>query len=294
MLLFACRAILAQAPKTDPAPPADGMAVVQRLLDRGKLELSTRPSSAAERFHFLCKTQAGGKDAGLATRCFYVIRDRDRVAVVSWPGDENGIDRPSVYSTNGLTVAVDPDRPGGLILLEGGGPDVMITHDGNSLVMKFGAKSDGDNAAASVLLDVAPILKSAMTKARRSNYDARTGVVQMDLGQLVLNLIIPPDPGEQTILGFDELMIGNEDTGAWVKVSKTAGPKLDYFSVTADAVRQLGLPVRTPGKEFDARRLWVASVDFDRDTKLREAAEKLHTLFKPRTKAKPRLDKEQR
>jgi hypothetical protein len=218
MLLSACRAILAQAPKTDPAPPADAMAVVQRLLDRGKLELSTRPSSAAERFHFLCKTQAGGKDAGLATRCFHVIRDHDRVALVSWPGDENGIDRPSVYSTNGLTVAVDLDRPGGLILLEGGRPEVRVTHDGNSLVMEFGFKSDGDNTAASVLLDVAPILKRAMTKARRSNYDARTGLVQVDLGQVVINLIIPPDPGDQTILGFDELAIGNEDAGSIVKV----------------------------------------------------------------------------
>src|SRR3954471_24750884 len=124
MLLFACRAILAQAPRTDPAPPADAMAVVQRLLDRGKLELSTRPTSAAERFQFLCKTQAGGKDAGSAARCFHGIRDGDRVALISWPGDENGSDRPSVYSTNGLTVAVDPDRPGGLILLEGFRPEV--------------------------------------------------------------------------------------------------------------------------------------------------------------------------
>jgi hypothetical protein len=52
--------------------------------------------------------------------------------------------------------------------------------------------------------------------------------------------------------------------------------------------------VRTPGKEFDGTRLWVTPIDFDRDPKLREAAEKLHTLFKPRTKAKPGLDEGQR
>jgi hypothetical protein len=135
-------------------------------------------------------------------------------------------------------------------MVEGGNPSVTVTAG----EVQFGHGS-GDAAPDSVLLDVAAILKAVMGKASRSNYDARSGVVQVDTGRVVLNLSVPSNPADQTILGFDELAVGNDDFGFLVKVAKSAGPKLDYFSVTPGAVRNLGLPVRTPGKEFDARRL---------------------------------------
>jgi hypothetical protein len=274
LLLLTCQVTADDS--TAPAPAGDGNAVLQRLLDRGKLELSTRPTSAAERFHFVCKVQSGP-----TTRSFYVVRDGDRVALVAWPGDAEGGAPPSLYSTNGLTVAVDPDEPGGLILLEGGQPEVTVTADATGLVMEFGASSN-QAAPAPVLLDVAPILKRALEKSRRSNYDPRRGVAQVDTGRSVVTVLVPTDPAKQTVLGFEELVLGGQGLGVGIKIPRSAEPTRDYLSVTAADVRKLGVPVRTPGKEFDVKRLWLSPVDLRRDARLAAAAEKLQSLFKPK------------
>jgi hypothetical protein len=231
-----------------------------------------------------------GADGALGTQNFYVIRDGAKVALVSWPGEAEGRGLPSCYSTNGLLVALDPDNPGGLILVEGGHPDVTVTYGDQGGVMQFGHTADG-KGEASILLDAAAILKTYMEKARRTNYDPASGVVQADTGRTVLSMVVPTDPAQQTILGFTELAMGNKEFGVWVKVAQSAAPSRDYLSVTADAVRKLGLPLRTPGKEFDAKRLWLNSTDASRDPKLRRASEGLESLFVPRPKGNPAGEK---
>jgi hypothetical protein len=254
-----------------------GKAVVQKLLDGGKLELSTRPTSGAERFHFFCMTKITGKDGALETRSYYVVRDGKRVAMLTWPGDGDDNGHPCWYSTDGLVVALDPDVPGGLILDATGAPVVLVTDDGERPVVKFEHRA-GEKAGR-VVLDVAPILKQFASDARRYSYDEKESAVTIDVGQADLRVRVSPDVAERSVVDFDELVFGNKYVSLWVKVPTTAAPKRDYFSVTAESVRKLGLPVRTPGKEFDASRLQIPLADLRRDPKLREASEKLQSLF---------------
>ena len=60
-----------------------------------------------------------------------------------------------------------------------------------------------------------------------------------------------------------------------------------HLDWTSRARRKLGVPVRTPGKEFDVKRLWLTPMDFRRDMRLRDAAEKLQTLFPLKGGKKP-------
>jgi hypothetical protein len=287
LLLLAWKGVAGEGPAVDRGAQAQADAeakgILQKLLDSGRLELSTRPSGAAERFAFSCKLEAVGENAALATRMFSVVRDGERAALVSWPGEAKG-GLPSCYSTNGLMVAVDPVEPGGLILLPGGQPAVTVTHDGEALRVQFG--HDNRTPEESVLLDVAPILKRAMTKARRFSYDATTEEVQVDIDGMCFIVLVPTDPARQTVLGFEELALGTKEFHMWVKVESTAELKRDYFAVTAESVRKLGLPVRTPEKESDLKRLWLTPMDFRRDLRLRDAAEKLQSLFPLKEKAK--------
>jgi hypothetical protein len=184
-------------------------------------------------------------------------------------------------------VAVDPDEPGGLILLTGGRPAVTVIHDGKALTGEFG--HDDRAPEESVLLDVAPILKRAMAKARRFSYDATTEAVQVDMDRMYFMILVPTDPARQTVLGFEELALGTKEFHMWLKVGRRPELKRDYFSVTAESVRKLGVPVRTPEKESDLKRLWLTPMDFRRDMRLRDAAEKLQSLFplKEKSKGKP-------
>lgn len=266
---------------------AEARAVVQRLIKNGRLELSTRPESAAKTFHFLMATtrREGAKTVRAG---WHVARDGRGVAVLALPGDANG-DPPVYCCTNSLWVGLDPARPGGLMLGEDAVANVTLTSGADGVQFECAIES-GAGRQGSILFDAATLFSNLLEAARSAEFDAAKGVVTIRTEHNTCQILIPPRPADRSVLGFNELLMSSGGNHIQVVVGPTPRPKRDYFSLTKKAVMDLGLPVRNIGEEKtrqvltqeEAMRLMSPNADSLKDPLARAAAEKLAALLPPR------------
>jgi hypothetical protein len=291
-------------PAPAPGKSKEAAAAIEGLLKKGKLELSTRPQSAAEAFQFYFAAQILDGKKSVSTN-WHVVRDGKRVAVVARAGDDVN-SPPFFYMTEGLFVVVDASNPGGLAVAEGGRPAFSLGSGPQGQMFdcsfRWGAKApeDKDNNVDKddkderpmILVDAGALLGDLLSHARRSEYDAAKGIVTLRTEHLTAKVLIPPKEQDRTVLGFRELLVGGGGNAVHLSIPPTAKPTADYFSVTKEAVMALGLPVRklSEGKaveleEAEAMKLMFPPPDFLKDPKMRQTSEKLGGLLKPRSAA---------
>ena len=266
---------------------AEARAVVQRLIRNGRLELSTRPESAAKTFHFLIAT-TGREGAKTVRASWHVARDGREVAIVALPEDAKGVS-PVYCCANGLWVGLDPARPGGLMLGEDAVANVTLTSGADGVHFEWGIKS-GPGGQGSILFDAAALFSNLLEAARSAEFDAAKGVVTIRTEHNTCQILIPPRPADRSVLGFNELLMSGGGNHFQVVVGPTPRPKRDYFSLTKKAVMDLGLPVRNIGEEKtrhvlteeEAMRLMSPNAESLKDPLARAAAEKLAGLLPPR------------
>ena len=270
----------------------DAKAVVQRLLDKGGLELSSAPTSVTERFYFRFTFAVDDEKSG--ERFPYemtVVRDGAKTAMIGRPDvrdDED--DAPPFFFVNDKLVGfVDVDRPGGLILFDDpNGPVFRLdARDGAYKVdMGFGSRKD---TKPRILFDAQSILSGALEHARTAHYDKEIGLVGLVTKSSVFAVAMPLAGEDQALFGLRALGFssldhrgGREPMKSTVTIGTAPQPPREYLSTTRAMVEGLGLPTRELTKKKDTGRTPFPNAGF-RNQQVRRAAEKLGTLF-PRRK----------
>jgi hypothetical protein len=105
------------------AEAVDGLPALKKLVDGGRLKLSLDETSAADTFYFGLVAYLRTPQAGTQSTEMAVWREGQSFLFWSWARDsKNSV--PTCAVTDGLFVGLDLKNPGGVVLFEGGHPEV--------------------------------------------------------------------------------------------------------------------------------------------------------------------------
>ncbi|HZK81848.1 MAG TPA: hypothetical protein VFC46_12290 [Humisphaera sp.] len=258
--------------------PADE--VIQRLLKEGSLQLSTDKLCTVERFSFrllLRYTAPNAPDQGMD--CI-VVRDRARVAILVRTLDQ----LPYCYMTEGLVVAADMRKPGGLVIYEQGAPEFVweVNQTGKQDDMHLQQPSDAK--LGRIRLDLGGLLRLRAQGATGTAYDPIRGVITVTTDNTENQWLLPAadlrPPLPIAIKDFVTRVPGKVVCG--VTVSNETQPQNDFFSVTKEAVTKLGVPVRQLSK--DENLVVIPPAKFGDDEQQRKTASLFSILLPDRRK----------
>jgi len=291
-LLSAARGDDAAAPPATPkanADAVDGLPALKKLFDGGRLRLSNDDQSAAKAFYFTLtgwvRTPPGRADIA-------VWRDGDKLLVWSWSYPA-GDDRPesaiaTCAAADGLFVGLDPKNPGGLVLFQGGHPEVVLAGAADKQSADFRVRYRPAGAdAARVLFDGRTLIQSTFPRMLSASLDAQQGLIKVKTEKATVDV---KPAGEKRPCALDYVMITGEQQAVTFYVPpEPPKPQPLVGQLTAQAVKALGLPLRTLTADDEAAfrpYFDVPVADFQTDPRHRQAAMKLWSLLQEKGEEK--------
>jgi hypothetical protein len=259
-------------PTTNPSP--DAVKALADLAAHPRLRLTNDATSAHDRYSYAIAINPPAGGLGQSTSVL-VVRDGEHFGVVV---GAKGL--PCYYMTPGLLIALDPKKPGQLMM-----------HQGGSVQILFGGKDAGSQLSyvpqgnvSSIVLDPAALLTSIAAKSSRLDYrpeQQRLGI-KTDLGDLIK--IKLPKEGHLDGYPIESLMFQspgpNSSTFAFGNVTPDIVLKKSIARRTAEDVRKLGIPIRQlTDAEVTTDFFALARREFGENEEEREMAEQLRALF---------------
>lgn len=157
----------ATRPADDVASKA-ALASLKALVTKGRLELSTAPTSAADQFCVKLSMQFGsGASAGYPPPAQdIVIRDGDRAAVL----EQTPTGDCRAYCTDGLFLMIDHDHPGSIKRAQIGFPNVEFD-EGPDGLFHFQCGIDLDGYEDQISIALGQLIETMIANAKYSSYD---------------------------------------------------------------------------------------------------------------------------
>jgi hypothetical protein len=215
-----------------------------------------------------------------------VARNGQKFAMVARPGmrpGSEGRNPPYAYMTEGLLVAVDPQAPGGLVVVDRVKPHFKLTGE-QGIDWDWGV-GVGETDRTEIRLDFTGILRGLLGACQEADYDARGGVLKLQTANSVCRVYIQDKGDGRKGILFKGLIVVRRDKGGWIGVMGSRDPQLGprFFSVTKESVLKLGLPIREMPEKGGStvpkqvQRLLFPSASLFKDHKAIEAAQTLES-----------------
>lgn len=264
---------LTTAPSTQPTSE-DALALLKKLAQQ-PLRLSTDRDSAADTFclRFIMRvTSKDGRDLQLQA---FIVRKGDRAAILVMSFD--GL--PYCYMTKDLVLAVDNDRPGGLVEYDKGCPQFIFDADPTSGQVTSQITHGVKLAAPRVVCDLAHLIDSMMPKLVNVHFDPKTReITARTQGSLTgIELSSPEHPSP---IGVDEFDVRTRSGMIGVHIGDYPEPLRDLFAINQHAIDGLNVKIRRLGAD-EAMPIDLTP-DYGKDERIRKAAEALASLFRIR------------
>ena len=265
---------------------AETVALLERLLEDGRLRYSNDADDAAKQFHFVTRVARTLPSGERSVVELTVSRDEGGVRIVC--AQPNGL--PYAYLASGLFVALDPERPGGLVVRNTGAPTFLLRADPQQHRLNFGLAYAAKQREPYVLLDLASVLRSTLAKMREGRIDHQSATVHVKAEHSVMTVFL----GDQTtpVAG----LIATSDDGATsVHVTRIGLGRAAWPTpLTVNAVVKLGLPLRRAAANDKDPLDLLRAPDVAQDAAMKATAEKLQReLLQPR-EAVPEEEKPKR
>jgi hypothetical protein len=267
------------------AEAVDGLPVLKRLVEGGRLRLSADESGAATSFYFALFAYVRGPQGASPSTEVAVWRDGPHLLIWTGSRQEKKPPLPTCAMTDGLFVGLDPTHPGGLVMIEGGHPEVIFSGSQDKKGIDFfaGYRRTGLDAAR-VVFDGKAVIQSSFSTMTSASYDERSKTVTVTTRRAKMQLKPAPDPKLPCALEW--LTVTGPSQAVALRMAQeplNPPPKVENF--TAAAVEASGLPLRRLGAEDPEAELRpyfdIPVADFYADPRHRQAAEKLWTILRP-------------
>ena len=260
-------------------------AEIDRLLGSRYLRLATDQESGAANYHFTVWVARRTERNQIRSTNIDVVCDGGQVALLC--SSASGL--PYCYMREGLFVAIDGKRPGGLMMYRRGGPTFLLGADDTDH-LNFVLSYAGRTTKPYVLLDLRSLLRSTKHKLRKAAFDANTGRIEgeTEFASVWIEVRRSSAPDEVPV---KELITTNGRAGQAVGVVDVGihspAPR-NLIVITQEAVEALSLPVR-PLNEEDVNPMdLLTPAGFPATAGEREAAMRLQELFARPASAVPR------
>ena len=262
----------APAPATQPA--AEVRRAVETVTKHKNLRLSNDPQSMAEKFTFRCHIRLPAA-AGRQPADVQVVRDGGQIGMLVVGKD--GL--PFCYLTDGLLVAIDQAKPGGLVMHQGGGVTFKLHGEAGLTHVDFGYSAD--RPGSTIGLDPAAALSGILEKVAHGRFDPARQVAEIRTvrgHRVVLKLA-----EQKATYPLLALLIQSADGLGFAvgQVVPGAVPKAQLAGRSADDVKKLGLPVRELTRAEINPRLILPPKTFGEAEGERAAAKAFTGLFAP-------------
>jgi hypothetical protein len=208
---------------------------------------------------------------------YLVVRDGKHVSVLVSTAE--GL--PVYFLTDGLFVGVDFDRPGGLMLYDGGDPTMTLASaaDGSGVDLDVSFTASGRRRR--IIVDVASLLRAVLPKTLAATV-GKDGSLSLKSERSRITLS-PPDVTDKSGFGVGSVSIrtakGMELTVEGFSADAEKSPR-GMIGMNRNSIEALGLPIRVltlDGAPLPANLL--APAGFSHAQGERKAAEKLQSLF---------------
>jgi hypothetical protein len=267
------------AERTD-APACEPLVAVQRLAEDHALCLSS-DDRLAKRFHALIRIAFHARDGVRATG-YLVQRDDQRVAVLMLSDD--GL--PFCYMSNGFLAAFNADKPGHLLVHEGGSPSCTLNCDVDTGRGSCNVGYASNGGPPRVLLDFPAILSACSKLAHDATLDRDKGEIVLKTRQATVSIELAPAQDAHgfpikllTMLGVarDSLAVG--------PIGLESEPAVNLMGIDRGVVDGLEIPYRRLTGEQASRLDVIVPPRFGTNQLEKQAAQRLMTLFPPRRKS---------
>ena len=263
--------------------------VLERLVERSPLRLSTDPQSAAETFSFVTHATRRSERGDRLASDVFVARSGARVGIVT--ASPNGL--PYCYMTGGLLVTTDRANPGGLIVYPHGAPSFVLNCDEDREFINFTVTYSDDVHDPKIVLDLRSLLKSTLKTAKEAAFGEGGGYITVRTkgGAVVVELAKGDPDRAPGISGFTLSSTKSQLTLSVLRVTVDSPPPLNLFDVSEERLRRLQVPVRAVGaRDIQGIDLLVPA-DFGKDPRERAAAQALlKLLISGQGREPPRVD----
>ena len=277
------------------AEAVDGLPVLKKLLHGGRLRLSLDESSASDRFYFGLVAYVRSPQAGTQSTEFAVWREGEKFLLWSWSRQGNQR-MPACTVTDGLFVGLDQKNPGGVVMFEGGHPEVVFSATDDRKGGRFAVTyhPTGRDAAV-VVFDAKAIIQSSFESMVTASYDEKAKAIRVQTRRMRMEIKPEDDPKQPCAVRSLRVTGQTQAMGFWLSnVKLDPPPRVDNF--TAANVEVTGLPVRRLSEgDVDEFKPYfdVPLPDFNSDARHRQAAGKVWSLMRPAEPAKDSPKKEQ-
>jgi hypothetical protein len=275
-----------QAPITGPdAEAVDGLPVLKQLVEGGRLRLSADDASAATTFYFALFAYVRGPQGVSPSTEVAVWRDGQHLLVWTGSRQDKKPPLPTCAMTDGLFVGLDPKNPGGVVLIDGGHPEVVFSgsQDKKGIDFVVAYRRTGLDAAR-VFFDGKAIIQSSFSTMTSASYDEKNKTVAVTTKRAKMQLKPAADPKAPCALEW--LTVTGPTQAVALRMAQEPlkpPPRVENF--TAAAVEASGLPLRRLGADDPDSELRpyfdVPVADFYADPRHRQAAEKLWMILRP-------------
>ena len=240
----------------------DGLPVLRRLQNDGRLDLSTTRPAAGKPFHFILRMPAtDGEDLVISV---HALQERTSVLLCSADG------LPLWYLTEHLVIGLDPDYPGGLVVTDREVPVVRFG-TGDEGQIDIGVVGSTKDAKGLVELNVGSLLRGGRVKV--ATYDALTGHLRLRHPNSTADIEVTDNP-EFPVASISFRSDAGPACGAFgITVGPTTRP---VEIVTRSAIENLGVPLRQVAS-FETT--FHPAPSLLRNAKCRDTAEKFSALL---------------
>lgn len=265
------------------ADAVDGLPALKKLVEGGRLKLSLDETSATDRFYFGLVAYVRSAQAGTQSTEMAVWREGDKFLFWSWARDGK-VSIPTCAVTDGLIVGCDLKNPGGVVLFEGGHPEVAFTaapdmKGGEFLVRYHPTGRD----AARLVFDAKAIIQSSFETMTSASYDEKNKSIKVTTKRARME--IKPEDDPKRPCAVRSLMITGQSqaVGFWLATDPIKPPPR-VEKLTAANLEATGLAVRRLTVE-DAEELGaffkVPLPNFLADARHRQASQKIWSVMRP-------------
>jgi hypothetical protein len=275
-----------QPPITGPeADAVDGLPVLKQLVEGGRLRLSADESGATTTFYFALFAYVRGPQGASPSTEVAVWRDGDHLLVWTGSRQDKKPPLPTCAMTDGLFVGLDPKNPGGLVLIDGGHPEVVFSgsQDKKGIDFVVGYRRSGLDSAH-IVFDGKAILQSSFSTMTSASYDEKNKTVTVTTKRAKMQL--KPAADAKLPCAVEWMTVTGPTQAVAMRMAQEPlkpPPRLEKF--TAAAVEASGLPLRRLGSDDPESELRpyfdVPVADFYADPRHRQAAEKLWMILRP-------------